>query len=96
MHPSGFVPRRSHLTTWPRRILLLAHFVGLGPVVSLTVIIIVVIIYVIIITIVVIIYVIIITIEILINTIITMARYDSFRSLPWEGGSKRASGESKV
>jgi len=33
VHPSGFVPRRRHLTTWPRRLLLLAHFIGLGPVV---------------------------------------------------------------
>jgi len=33
VHPSGFVPRRSHLTTWPRRLLLLAHLIGLGPVV---------------------------------------------------------------
>ena len=34
VHPSGFVPRRSHLTTWPRRLLLLAHLIGLGPVVK--------------------------------------------------------------
>jgi len=33
VHPSGFVPRRSHLAKWPRRLLLLAHFIGLGPVV---------------------------------------------------------------
>ena len=38
VHPSGFVPRRSHLTKWPRRLLLLAHFIGLGPVVGIPVI----------------------------------------------------------
>jgi len=33
VHPSGFVPRRHGFRPWPRRLVLVAHMVGLGPVV---------------------------------------------------------------
>ena len=35
VHPSGFVPRRHVIRPWRRRLLLVAHMVGLGPVVRL-------------------------------------------------------------